>query len=120
MLARCTYESADRFARYGAREIKVCDRWRESFEAFFADVGPVPSSKHSLARVCNDGPYEPGNVEWQTIAQQSRNTSRNRLLTLNGRTMTIGDWASLLDINRQTIQMRIDKYGWTIERALMK
>lgn len=118
MLRRCYTASSARYACYGGRGIKVCDRWRGSFNAFLADVGLAPSTRHSLGRVDNDGNYEPGNVEWQTSTAQLRNTSFNRRLTLDGCTMTLGDWAAKTGIRRQTIQMRIDRYGWSVERAL--
>jgi hypothetical protein len=34
--------------------------------------------------------------------------------------MHIGDWSAEIGVNRQTIQMRIDKYGWTPERAVSR
>jgi hypothetical protein len=58
---------------YLGRGITVADRWLVSFEAFLADVGPRPSSKHTLDRLDNDGNYEPGNVAWRTYAEQNRN-----------------------------------------------
>lgn len=58
---------------YVGRGIKVCDRWRDSFEDFLADVGRRPTPKHTLDRLDNDGNYEPGNVAWRTYAEQNRN-----------------------------------------------
>jgi len=61
------------FKWYGARGIKMDPTWQTSFASFFAHVGPRPSAEHSLGRIDNDGHYEPGNVEWQTIHQQNGN-----------------------------------------------
>lgn len=72
---RCTNPKAKRFARYGGRGIRVCERW-EVFENFLADVGPRPSPKHSIDRIDNDKGYEPGNVRWATHDVQMMNTSR--------------------------------------------
>ncbi len=73
MLTRCYRQKGEHWRWYGERGIKVCDRWRRSFENFLADVGHKPSPKHSLDRIDNDGNYEPGNVRWATPKQQANN-----------------------------------------------
>lgn len=65
-------------ARYGRRGIKVCDRWRESFWNFVADMGPRPSRQHTIERKENDGDYTPDNCKWATRSEQMRNTCRYR------------------------------------------
>lgn len=93
--------------------------WRESFERFVADVGERPSPQHSLDRFPdNNGNYEPGNVRWATRTEQGRNKRNNRLLTLNGATRCIAEWVEITGIPRSAISLRIDKLGWTAERAL--
>lgn len=115
MLARCYVASSDSYQLYGARGIVVCDRWH-SFENFLADMAPRPSGM-SIDRIDNNGNYEPGNCRWVTPAQQSRNQRTNRILTLNGESMTQQDWAVRIGINAQTIQKRL-KLGWSVEKAL--
>lgn len=118
MIRRCKYPSMERYSRYGGRGIIICNQWLNSFEAFFNDIGSAPSKSHSIDRTDNNGNYEPRNVRWATNSEQIRNSEKTRLITFNRCTMTIGDWSKKTGINRQTIQMRLDKYNWSIQKAL--
>ncbi len=73
MKSRCYCESSREYPHYGGRGITVCDKWRDDFEAFFADVGLRPSPEYSLDREKVNGNYEPGNVRWATDLEQNRN-----------------------------------------------
>jgi hypothetical protein len=80
LVARCEREPHPRYADYGGRGITVCDRWKESFGVFVADMGERPEGRGAGGRACwsvdrvdNDGPYEPGNCRWATQSQQSKN-----------------------------------------------
>lgn len=94
MIDRCCNPRNQSYARYGGRGIKVDPRWRESFEAFYCNVGPRPSPEYSLDRFPdNNGNYEPGNVRWATRCEQQNNTRTNRLVTACGLTLTVAEWS---------------------------
>ena len=93
MARRCHNPNDISYKRYGARGIKVCARWKGSFVAFFKDMGPKPTPKHSIDRIDNDGNYEPGNCRWATPKEQVRNKKNSILLTMDGYTATIAEWS---------------------------
>jgi hypothetical protein len=70
---RVTNPSHPKFENYGGRGIKMARRWLNSFESFYAEVGPRPSTDHSIDRINNNGNYEPGNVRWATTIIQRNN-----------------------------------------------
>lgn len=111
LVQRCTNPCNPKYRIYGARGIRVDPRWISSFEAFFNDVGPRPSPRHSLDRRNNDGHYEPGNCYWATSAQQCRNRRISRLVTINGAVMTLSEAARAAGLTRETVASRI-RYGW--------
>lgn len=118
MKQRCHNPKYQGYEYYGARGIKVCERWRNSFGAFYQDMGPRPTQKHSIDRINNDGDYTPDNCRWATVRQQERNKSSNHYITFRGKTRTLQGWAEHIGINHKTLRNRINTLGWDIERAL--
>jgi len=117
MIKRCENQKCERYPIYGGRGIRVCDEWRHSYELFLAAVGRRPSTYHSLHRINNDGPYAPGNVQWQTKVHQARHTRRNVIIEINGQSRCLAEWCDVLNLSRGTIYARIAN-GWDPKRAL--
>ena len=101
---------------YLYKGIRVCDRWINSFENFFEDMGYAPSPKHSIDRIDSNGNYEPSNCRWATAKVQSNNTSRNKNITFNGITKTQTEWAESVGISSQALEKRLMK--WSLVKAL--
>lgn len=118
MKIRCYYRSGNN-RNYWGRGIYVCDRWRESFENFLADMGRRPGDGWQIDRIDNDGPYSPENCRWVPAADNARNKSNNRHITAFGETKVIKDWESdpRCKVSRATIRRRLGD-GWTPEDAI--
>lgn len=118
MLGRCFNPNDRKYHRYGARGITVCERWRHSFPAFLADMGPRPSAEYSLDRIENDKDYEPGNCRWATSKTQNRNRgSYNNRIIAGGVERTASEWAEIAGVTSACISYRL-KTGWTAEQAV--
>lgn len=117
IVQRCTNPKDRSYANYGGRGISMHSEWRESFAAFFRDVGPRPSPQHTIDRIDNDGNYEPGNVRWVPKGAQLANTRATHYVTYQGKTMPIFKWAAELGISVNTVRTRLHR-GWTPEQAL--
>lgn len=125
MQRRCYAPEDVSYVNYGARGIRVCDKWRLSFETFLADVGPRPvgtngkRGRYTLDRINNDGNYEPGNVRWATWEEQQSNRRSSRRIAFNGMELTIAEWARRIGISRQAVRYRLEQ-GWPIEDVIMR
>ena len=99
MMDRCECQTNKDYPEYGARGIRVCGRWKESFKTFLSDMGVRPSPMHSLDRVNNDKGYSPDNCRWATRKQQANNRRGNRIIEAFGEKKTISEWASISEIS---------------------
>jgi hypothetical protein len=117
MINRCHNPNHHAYADYGGRGVFVCDRWRHSYTSFLADMGRRPSPKHSIDRRDTNGNYEPANCRWATAVDQARNTRANKIVTINGETRCVAEWAEILSVSRYTIYSRLRR-GCTPEEAI--
>ncbi len=115
MKERCFNPKIKAYKNYGARGIKVCDRWIK-FENFLADMGEMPEGL-TLERIDNEKGYFPGNTKWGTRKEQAGNTRNNKFFEFNGIAHILPDWSRITGIARSTIDGRI-RGGWSIEEAL--
>lgn len=118
MIGRCLNTKNKSYANYSGRGITVCDEWRNSYAAFLRDVGRKPTAKHSIERIKNNLGYFPGNTRWATPSEQARNRRSNHLLTINGKTKPLIKWVEQSKIRFGTIHARINKLGWSAEKAV--
>ena len=120
MRNRCFNSENKSFAYYGGRGISVCDEWNEflNFEKWAIQNGFEENL--TLDRIDVNGNYEPENCRWISRKEQMRNTRSNHLLTYNGDTKTMAEWAEITGIPYSTLKQRINKYNYSVEKALTK
>lgn len=121
MKQRCYNPKAKFYCNYGGRGIKICPEWldKENGLENFYNWAIANGYKDNLTidRIDNNGNYEPSNCRWATPKEQGNNTRANHLITYNGKTQTLTQWANEKRVKRCTLQMRL-KRGWTIEKTL--
>jgi hypothetical protein len=105
MVQRCTNPETQHFRHYGGRGIAVCERWKNSFKKFLADMGDPPVGL-TLERNNNDGNYCPSNCRWATRKEQSRNTRRTVWVEFCGERIPLAVAAERLNIRLGTLHAR--------------
>jgi hypothetical protein len=116
MMQRCNNKKYISYERYGGRGIVVCSEWFD-FKNFLSDMGPIPSSRHSIDRINNDGMYSKENCKWATMEEQSLNKKNTRYISLNGRMFKMAEISKLCGIPTGRIASRI-RAGWAEEDAV--
>lgn len=117
MKNRCLCETSESYPDWGGRGVKIHKPWINSFEQFFADMGPRPKGT-TLDRIDNNGDYAPGNCRWATPKQQSNNQRSTRNFTVDGLRKTVTEWAFYLGVTRDTVNSRLKK-GQTMESIVL-
>lgn len=116
---RCHNPKSNKFHLYGGRGIKVCERWKTSFENFLEDMGERPVGT-TLDRIDSNGDYEPNNCRWATVIEQNNNKRTNRIIEIDGESHTVAEWIRLHPINKYTtVTERLDR-GWNPKRAVFE
>ena len=117
MKQRCLDKNNEHYKDYGARGIRVCFRWLNSFEAFLEDMGPRPGAGYSIERKRVNDDYQPDNCIWATIDVQNRNKRSNVFLEHDGQHKTVAEWARDLGLTQTALHDRL-KRGWSIEETV--
>lgn len=117
MIARCSSPTAYGYEDYGGRGIAVCERWRNSYEEFLADMGRRPTLKHTLDRKDSNGNYGPDNCRWATRREQARNRRSGRMIEYQGVTLCLAEWAEKKNLIPEVLKGRLDN-GWPLDVAM--
>ncbi len=116
MIGRCRESNKQTWKNYSGKGICVCERWRQSFEAFLRDMGECPFGLE-LDRFPNpSGNYEPGNCRWANRKEQMRNRINNRILTVRGIKGCLAELCEHFNVPDGRTRSRL-KEGWSVEDA---
>lgn len=121
MFQRCYNEKDKDFPRYGGRGISICAEWHDytNFRNWAVSHGYNESAEYgkcTLDRIDVNGNYSPANCRFVDMKAQSRNKRNNHLVTYNGATRTISEWAEITNISANALYNRINR-GWDLHRA---
>lgn len=117
MLDRCTNPKNKKWHLYGGSKIKVCPTWMESFDAFFRDMGPRPSPRHTLDRLNGKRGYEPDNCAWRTYTEQNRNRRNTVMLDTPDGPRPLAEFTGDAVVSHSLVTIRMKRLGWSFERA---
>lgn len=113
---RCHDPNSSNYAHYGAKGIEMCERWRNSFEAFFEDMGVRPEGM-TIDRLDQCKGYEPGNCQWATVDEQSLTRGTTRLYRWRGDWMTTRQISNIEGVPFNTLR-KIVRHMTTIQAAV--
>lgn len=118
MVQRCTNPNNEDFCNYGGRGIAICKEWLvfENFKEWALTNGY--SEKLTIDRIDVNGNYDPFNCRWASSKKQNNNRRNNRMLSFNGETHTMAEWADIIGIRYDVLASRILNHKWSVERAL--
>ena len=118
MKIRCENPKRRDYKHYGQRGVNVCNAWSDFLTFYEWAINNGYKDGLTLDRIDVNGNYEPSNCRWATVKEQSNNRTNNHLITYDGETKTIAQWAEERNINHDTLYSRINRMNWDIGRAL--
>lgn len=119
MIKRCENPNHAAHRYYFDKGIKVCDEWRNDFRNFYDwSISAGYQEDLTIDRIDTNGNYEPSNCRWVSMKRQGNNKTNNRIIEFKGLRRTTAEWADITGIPSGTIRARIDKYKWSVEKAL--
>lgn len=103
---------------YGGRNITVCNEWFEFIPFYKWAINNGYSDGLTIDRIDNNRNYEASNCKWSTKKEQQNNTRYNVWLEYNDQRKTLAQWSKICGIPYKTLQARIGRRGWSVEKAL--
>lgn len=118
MMSRCYHPKNKYFKGYGARGIRVCNEWHDAKTFYNWAQNNGYKKGLTIDRINNNGNYEPSNCRWATLKEQCNNKRTNRLITINGITHNLTEWATIAGLKKATLHARL-RARWKEENLLL-
>lgn len=118
MKQRCLNPNNPGYKDYGGRGIDICEIWKNDYMEFYNwAISNGYKDGLYLDRIDNDKGYSPNNCRWVTNKENCNNMRKNHLVTYNGKTLTVSQWADELNINYSSLCTRLSN-GWSMEKII--
>lgn len=120
MKSRCYNKNFSRYKYYGAKNIKICDEWKNDFSKFkqWALLNGY-NDNLTIDRIDINKGYEPNNCRWVDMVIQNNNTSKNHYVLYDGKLQTVANIAKKNNIHRCVLNNRLRR-GWSLQEALSR
>lgn len=115
---RCHSITSKDYPRYGAKGIRMCDAWRNSFTVFYTDMGPKPGREYSLERVDGTRGYEPDNCVWALPVEQTLNRKITVWVDFSCKRLSLKDACAAAEVPYHTIHNRMRRHSMTFYQAI--
>lgn len=125
--SRCHNPDHPSYPSYGAKGIRMCDRWldeQDGFKNFLEDLGKRPKGM-SLDRIDPHGHYSPENTRWACIKTQARNKKGTIFVEHpdTGKQVPAAQLAEELGITYQTLRSKLmaeGKWGKPLKKGVKR
>lgn len=118
MLGRCENPRHSGYKDYGGRGIVICEEWHNFFSFYAWSLSNGYADNLTIDRIDNDKGYNPSNCRWVSQKKNSRNRRNNHVVTFNGESLCVSEWAERLGMTASALGERLRSSAWSLEQAL--
>ena len=102
MKTRCYNERHATYRAYGARGVKVCQRWLDNFDNFVNDMG-IPTGRLSIDRIDPNGDYTPENCRWADGITQANNKRNSVKFEWKGERLSLSQICRMENVDYSSV-----------------